>query len=105
VQRLSRIAIAVALAAIAPPMVEAAIGQSEARAAEPDDALAVGTELLATSDFSVHKAEIAKGSRVSVTKLIVRDGRLDSVNVALPDGHVVKMPIVAVRSYFRVVTE
>ena len=103
--RLSTIATALVLAVITPPMIEAAIGQNEARAADNDDGLAVGTELLATTDFTVHKAEIAKGSRVSVTKLITRDGHIDSVNVALPDGHVVKMPIGAVRSYFRVVSE
>ena len=31
--------------------------------------IAVGTELMATSDVTLHTAEIAKGSRVSVTKL------------------------------------
>lgn len=103
--RQSRIAVALALAVLAAPMVEAAIGQNQALAAEADDDLAVGTELLATSDFSVHRAEIAKGSRVSVTKRIVREGKLDGVNVALPDGHVVMMPIGAVRSYLRVVSE
>jgi hypothetical protein len=105
VHRLSTLATALALAVIAPPMIDAAIGQNEARAADNDDGLAVGTELLATSDVTVHKAEIAKGSRVSVTKLITRDGHLDSVNLALPDGHVVKMSIGAVRSYFRVASE
>lgn len=102
---LSRIATALVLAALATPVVDATMFKNEARASEFSDDLAVGTELLATSDLSVHRAEIARGSRVSVTKLIVREGRLDGVNVALPDGHVVKMPLVAVRSYFRVVTE
>ena len=32
--------------------------------------------LVATADVSLHKAEIAKGAHVSVTKLVLRDGRL-----------------------------
>ena len=94
--RLQRIAAAIALALLA-------TGITEARAEE--DAISIGTELMATSDVTLHRAEIARGSKVSVTKLNLREGKLDSVNVALADGHVVKMPLVAVRSYFRVVTE
>lgn len=103
VLRIPRIALAVALALLATPMIDAATGGNEARAEE--DAIAVGTELMATSDVTLHKAEIVRGSKVSVTKLNLREGKLDSINVALADGHVVKMPLAAVRSYFRVVTE
>ncbi len=106
-QRLRRIATALALALLAAPALtalEGALLEREARA-EAEDDLAVGTELMAVSDLSLHRAEIAKGARVNVTKLYLRDGRLDSVNVALADGHVVKMPLGAVRTYFRVVTE
>ena len=103
VLRIHRIALAVALALVATPMIDAATNANEARAEE--DTLAVGTELMAVSDLTLHKAEIVKGSKVSVTKLNLRDGKLDSVNVALADGHVVKMPVAAVRSYFRVVPE
>ncbi len=103
VLRIHRIGLAVALALFATPMIDAATGANEARAEE--DPIAVGTELMATSDVTLHQAELVRGSRVSVTKLNLRDGKLDSVNVALADGHVVKMPLAAVRSYFRVVTE
>ena len=103
VLRIHRIALAVALALVATPMIDAATFGNEARAEE--DTLAVGTELMAVSDLTLHQAEIVKGSKVSVTKLNLREGKLDSVNVALADGHVVKMPVAAVRSYFRVVTE
>jgi prepilin-type processing-associated H-X9-DG protein len=96
VLRVQRIAAAIALVLLA-------AGGNEARA--EDDAISIGTELMATADVTLHKAEIARGSKVSVTKLNLREGKVDSVNVALADGHVVKMPLAAVRSYFRVVTE
>jgi prepilin-type processing-associated H-X9-DG protein len=97
VLRVQRIAAALALVLLA-------TGGTEARA-EEDDAISIGTELMATADVTLHKAEIARGSKVSVTKLNLREGKVDSINVALADGHVVKMPLVAVRSYFRVVAE
>lgn len=100
---LQRVAAAIALAVLVTPVIDAAIGRNEVHAEEEALTVAVGTELMATADVTLHQAEIARGSRVSVTKLNVREGRLDSVNVALADGHVVKMPLVAVRSYFRVV--
>jgi prepilin-type processing-associated H-X9-DG protein len=67
--------------------------------------IGVGTELMATSDVTLHQAEIAKGSRVSVTKLSESGGRVESVNVALADGHVVKVTIAQVHTFFRVVEE
>ncbi len=78
-------------------------GVSVAHAEE--GSLEVGTELMATSDVTLHKAEIAKGSRVSVTKLSQSGGRVESVNVALADGHVVKVTIAQVHTFFRVVGE
>jgi hypothetical protein len=67
--------------------------------------IGVGTELMATSDVTLHQAEIAKGSRVSVTKLSKSGGQIDAVSVALADGHVVKVTMAQVHTYFRVVTE
>lgn len=78
-----------------------AIGEGVARA--EDRALEVGTELQATSNVTLHKAEIAKGSRVSVTRLLMRGGHIEGVSVALADGHVVKVTLAQVRTYFRVV--
>jgi hypothetical protein len=76
--------------------------QAHAETASAGDDLAVGVELLAVEDVSMHRAELVKGARVSVTKRNLRDGRLESVSVALADGHVLKLPIGAVRTYFRV---
>jgi hypothetical protein len=70
--------------------------------AEEERAIGVGTELVAVTDVTLHKAEIAKGSRVSVTRVELRDGKLDGVSVALADGHVVKLPMTTVHTYFQV---
>jgi prepilin-type processing-associated H-X9-DG protein len=40
-----------------------------------------------------------------VTKVTLHKGQIDAVNVALADGHVVKMTLAQVRSFFRVVAE
>lgn len=86
----------IVMAALASP----AFGERAARADE--GALSVGTSLQATSDVTLHRAEIAKGSRVAVTKILRRAGRVDGVSVALPDGHVVKVTLAQVRTFFRV---
>jgi prepilin-type processing-associated H-X9-DG protein len=65
----------------------------------------VGTELMATSNVQLHSAEIAKGSRVSVTKVMKNGDSVQTVNVALADGHVVKISIAQVHSYFQVVAD
>lgn len=80
-------------------------GEALAETTSAGDDLAVGVELEALQDVSIHRAELTKGSRVSVTKRNLRDGRLESVSVALADGHVLKMPIGAVRTYFRVASD
>lgn len=100
--RMPTIAAWIALAALAAPVVDATVGWNAALAGEAADDIAVGTELVATADVSLHKAEICKGSHVSVTKVSVHDGRVDGVSVALADGHVVKVTMGTVRSYFRV---
>ncbi|MFT3775079.1 MAG: hypothetical protein QM820_57765 [Minicystis sp.] len=101
---ISRIALTVALAAFAAPAVSVVMGEATALADDGNE-IAVGTELQATSDVTLHQAEISKGSRVNVTKLLVRSGRLDGVSVALADGHVVKMTLSQLHSFFRVVHE
>lgn len=98
---LPRVLLAVLLATVAVPALDAALGDNAALAAEEND-LAVGTELVATADVALHKADIAKGSHVSVTKLLLSRGRLDGVDVALADGHVVKVTLGTVRTYFQV---
>jgi prepilin-type processing-associated H-X9-DG protein len=103
VMRIPRLTLALLLALAAVPAGEALLGAGVAQAAE--DPIAVGTELMATADVTLHKAEIAKGSKVSVTKLSRTGGQVDAVNVALADGHVVKVTMAQVHTYFRVVTE
>lgn len=73
-------------------------------AAAADEEIAVGTELEATEGVQLGRAEIAKGSKVSVTKIDGRQGDPSSVDLALADGQVVKkVAMGTIRSYFRVV--
>jgi hypothetical protein len=95
--------LAVALAVLA-PAAGAVVNEGVARADGGAD-IAVGTSLQATSDVTLHQAEIAKGSRVNVTKLLVRAGRLHGVSVALADGHVVKVSLTQLHSFFRIVRD
>lgn len=97
------LALALFLAFAAVPAVDALGASSEAGADEP--VIDVGTELMATTDVTLHMAEIAKGSRVSVTKLNRSGGQVDAVSVALADGHVVKVTMAQVHTFFRVVAE
>jgi hypothetical protein len=103
VPRIHRLAFAVALAVLA-PAASAVVNEGVALADDGGD-IAVGTSLQATSDVTLHKAEIVKGSRVNVTKLLVRAGRLDGVSVALADGHVVKVSLAQLHSFFRIVRD
>ncbi len=99
--KVPHVVLATLLALAAAPVLESTLGNNAALAAEEND-LVVGTELVATADVALHKAEIAKGSHVSVTKLLLSRGRLDGVDVALADGHVVKVTLGTVRSYFQI---
>jgi hypothetical protein len=103
VNRARRSALALSLALASVPAVAALEGPRAAWADEPT--IDVGTELMATSDVTLHMAEIAKGSRVSVTKLSRNGGQVDAVSVALADGHVVKVTMAQVHTFFRVVAE
>ena len=103
VSRAPRLALTVLLALAAVPVASALSARPALAAGE--EPIAVGTELMATSDVTLHKAEIAKGSRVSVTKLSKSGGQIEAVSVALADGHVVKVTMAQVHTYFRVVAE
>ncbi len=105
VKRTRHLALAALLCGVAPALAvtaEALAGFHDARASDGanEAAIDVGTELMATSDVTLHRAEIAKGSKVSVTKV-----QVDGLNVALADGHVVKVTMAQVHTYFRVVDE
>jgi hypothetical protein len=100
--RMPRLALAVVLALAALPVVGVTVERPAIAAEAP---IQVGTELVATADVTLHQAEIAKGSRVSVTKLSKNGGQVDGVSVALADGHVVKVTMVQVHTYFRVAND
>lgn len=102
-RRATRLALSLLLAVAAVPAAGAVAPRPALAAEEPD--IAVGTELMATSDITLHQAEIAKGSKVSVTKLTKSGGQLDAVSVALADGHVVKVTMAQVHTYFKVVAD
>ena len=102
-RRAARLAIArftwAALASVA------ALLPAAADARSPDE-LAVGTELLAVADVALHRAAIAKGSKVAITKVAVDRGDVANVDLELADGHVVThVGIRTVRAFFRVVDE
>jgi len=76
-----------------------------ALANSPDD-LEVGTQLTAVTDVRLHRAVIAKGSKVSVFHLSRKRGQVDAVDVQLADGHVVReVAISTIRLSFRVADE
>lgn len=96
-----RLLFAAAIACASVPAMSVATG---AMVAADEREIAVGTELVATQDVTLHKAEIAKGSKVSVTKVHKRDGKLLTIDLALTDGHVVpKVQMGLVHTSFRVV--
>lgn len=84
------------------PVAEQASSPNVARA---EGELSVGMRLMALSNVTLQKAEILKGSKVSVTQLVKHAGVLDGVALELADGHVVKVALSTVRSLFRVVDD
>jgi len=92
-----------AMVALTTPLARA--DQQEEAPVEASTDLTVGTRLEALDNVTLSRAEIAKGSTVSVTKLLHRQGRLASVDVALADGMVARVGIDKVRSLFRVLGE
>jgi hypothetical protein len=95
---------AAGLAVIAVTGPVAASDQGEARAETPAE-LTVGARLEALADVPIGQAEVAKGSKVSVIKLLHRQGRLASVFVELADGQVARVAVTKIRTFFRVVTD
>jgi hypothetical protein len=88
--------------AVALPAVLAA-SEGVARADDPRADLEIGTQLVAISDVTLHRAAILQGSKVRVIKVTSREGRVDSVDVELADGHIVpKVAIAKIRTSFRV---
>jgi hypothetical protein len=85
--------------------IEPVVSQKEASAETSFlEALTVGTELMAMDDIRLARAEVAKGAKVSISKLLVRQGRIASVDVVLADGYVIKkVALGTIRDFFRIV--
>ncbi len=89
-----------AMVALATPLAHA--NEQDEAPVEATTDLTVGTRLEALDNVMLSRAEIAKGSTVSVTRLLHRQGRLAGIDVALADGMVARVGIDKVRSLFRV---
>ncbi|WP_433933250.1 hypothetical protein AB3662_03310 [Sorangium cellulosum] len=107
-------AVVAALAAIVPGGAAEASDQAPASDETPasDEApatvatdIAVGVRLEAVADVKVARAEVARGSTVSVARLIERQGRVTAVDVELADGHIARVAMATVRASFRVLSE
>jgi len=69
----------------------AARAESEASPTVEDNReIAVGMRLVAIDDVNLREAALSKGARVNVTKVVVNQGRVSSVDVELADGHVLR---------------
>lgn len=86
---------------------EPIIGVNEAHAETTFlDGITEGTELMAMEDLKLARADIVKGAKVSVAKLLVRQGQVASVDVMLADGHVIKkVALGTIRTFFRIVSD
>ena len=100
--RFGRAIFVAALALAAPLALELANPVAAAFAEEAND-LAPGTQLMALGNVSLHQAEIAKGSKVSVASVLLREGKLEGASLELADGHIVKVGLATIRSFFKVV--
>ncbi|KYF90041.1 hypothetical protein BE20_44740 [Sorangium cellulosum] len=96
------VAVVAALAAVVPG---GAAGAGEEAPAKVASGIAVGVQLEALADVKVARAEVARGSRVSVARLIERQGQLTAVDVELADGHIARVGMATVRASFRVLSE
>lgn len=100
---LAGVALAFAAAGVEPVVVE---NEAAAETSTFLDAMTVGTELMAMDDIRLARADIAKGAKVSIAKVLLRQGRLASVDVILADGHVIKkVALTTIRDFFRVVSD
>ncbi len=96
------VAVVAALAVVVPG---GAAGAAEEAPAKGASGIAVGVQLEALADVKVARAEVARGSRVSVARLIERQGRLTALDVELADGHIARVAMATVRASFRVLSE
>ncbi|WP_237245004.1 MULTISPECIES: hypothetical protein [Sorangium] len=96
------VAVVAALAVVVPG---GAAGAAEEAPAKVASGIAVGVQLEALADVKVARAEVARGSRVSVARLIERQGQVTAVDVELADGHIARVAMATVRASFRVLSE
>jgi hypothetical protein len=96
------------LAGLAPLAVleHAARAESESPAVDDKREIAVGVQLVAVDDVNLRDAALSKGARVHVTKVVVSQGRVSSVDVELADGHVLRrVAIDTIRKAFAVAAD
>ncbi|WP_437781515.1 hypothetical protein [Sorangium sp. So ce1097] len=98
------VAVVAALAVVVPGGAAGAADEAPASDEAPTD-IAVGVRLEAVADVKVARAEVARGSTVSVARLIERQGRITAVDVELADGHIARVAMATVRTSFRVLPE
>lgn len=70
---------------------------------QPSAEITVGSQLEALQDVTLGQAELSKGSKVNVVKVVHRKGNLASVDVELADGQVTRAPATTIRTFFRVI--
>jgi hypothetical protein len=93
------------LAGLAPlaGLERSARAESESPAVLDKREIAVGMHLVAVDDVNLREAALSKGARVNVTKVVVNQGRVSSVDVELADGHVLRrVAIDTIRKAFAV---
>lgn len=78
-------------------------GDAEVRARTSAE-ISVGAQLEALQDVTLGQAELVKGSKVNVVKVLHRKGNLASIDVELADGHVARAPATTIRTFFRLIT-
>ncbi|UQA61730.1 hypothetical protein [Polyangium aurulentum] len=84
----------------------AARADSEEPAVEDKREIAVGMRLVAVDDVNLREAALIKGARVNVTKVVVNQGRVSSVDVELADGHVLRrVAIGTIRKSFAIAAD
>lgn len=96
------------LAGLAPlaGLERSAFAESESPAVDDKREIAVGTQLVALDDVNLRNAALSKGARVNVTKVVVDQGRIATVDVELADGHVLRrVAIDAIRKAFAVAAD
>jgi hypothetical protein len=96
--RLATAALALGLLAgsLALPPVPEAVAGPIASAAPKTDWMKPGTRLVAIHAVQLREALLRKGTKVRIVEIDEQDGRVQSLSLELPDGHVIHQVAVSV---------